>query len=114
MRFCESCDLAMVRDTSSGSVVFRCRCGAEDPGAPEDARIVGADLGAAKTAESHRNLIHLAPLDRVCAQVRRDCPDCGRDYMTLVRVGEAEVVIFRCRCGRQEQGGLVTHDPLPL
>lgn len=105
MRFCPACDRAMARDPSSGRVVFRCLCGVEEAGTPADARVGGGVLGASETTEMYHRLIQTAPFDRTCQLVRRPCPDCKRDYMAQVRVGEAEVIIYRCKCGREERGG---------
>lgn len=104
MRFCQDCGHAMQRETVSGAVEFRCYCGRLEKGAPEDARIASAVLGNAETAEMFRRLIDAAAFDRVNQQMRRWCRDCGRDYMTLVRVGESETVIYKCQCGREESG----------
>jgi predicted RNA-binding Zn-ribbon protein involved in translation (DUF1610 family) len=95
----------MVRDPSSGSVVFSCPCGHEEKGAPEDARIAGGVLGAGETTEMYRRLIQTAPYDRTNLLVRRLCPDCGLDYMVQIRVGDAEVIVYKCKCGYEEGGG---------
>lgn len=102
MRFCKICQRAMVRDTASGAVVFRCACGTEEAGAAEDARVSGAILGSSETTEMYRRLIQSAPFDRTNQLVHRDCPACGLNYMTQVRVGAAEVIVYRCKCGREE------------
>ena len=105
MRFCNNCGRAMIRDPSSGTVVFRCPCGVEEKGAPEDARISGAVLGAGETTEMYRLLIKTAPFDRTNQLVARLCPDCGLDYMTQIRVGDSETIVYKCKCGREEVGG---------
>jgi predicted RNA-binding Zn-ribbon protein involved in translation (DUF1610 family) len=96
----------MVRDPSSGSVVFRCPCGVEEKGDPSDARVSGAVLGAGETTEMYRRLIQTAPYDRTNQLVRRPCPDCGLDYMVQIRVGDAEVIIYKCKCGFEGSGGV--------
>lgn len=83
-------------------MVFRCGCGHEEAGAPEDARVFGEILGASETVELYRRLIQTAPADRTNQLVKRECPECGLDYMTQVRVGAAEIIIFRCKCGYQQ------------
>jgi hypothetical protein len=100
MNICE-CGLAMQRDTSSGVVKFVCYCGKEAKGKPEDARIGGGVLHSGETEEKYRRLIRSAAFDRVNQKVKRDCPgkNCGRDYMTQVRVGPREVVVWVCKCG---------------
>ena len=105
MRFCRACNRAMVRDTSSGAVEFRCACGEVEKGGPEDARVGGGTLGSGETTEMYHNLIRTAPYDRTNQLVRRDCPDCGLDYLTQVRVGASEVIVLRCDCGFEEIGG---------
>ncbi len=99
MRFCDNCGRVMVRDFGSGAVVFRCACGAEQKGTPEDARTAGAVLGASETAAMYGPLIRTAASDRVNLLVPRDCPRCGLDYMTQIRVGDAEVIVYKCKCG---------------
>jgi DNA-directed RNA polymerase subunit M/transcription elongation factor TFIIS len=104
MRFCEDCGRSMRRETATGAVVFRCYCGRAEKGAPEDARLASLVMGSTETTEMFRRLIDSAPHDRVNQQMRRLCRGCGRDYMTLVRVGESETTIYKCQCGREESG----------
>jgi DNA-directed RNA polymerase subunit M/transcription elongation factor TFIIS len=108
MRFCENCGRAMIRDPSSGAVVFRCPCGVEEKGADVDARVSGVVLGAGETTEMYRRLIQTSPHDRTNQLVKRPCPDCGRDYQVQIRVGDAEVIIYKCKCGHEDAGGAPT------
>jgi DNA-directed RNA polymerase subunit M/transcription elongation factor TFIIS len=110
MRFCNVCGRAMVRETETGTVRFRCACGAIQEGSADDARIGGAVLGAAETIERYRRLIQSAAFDRTNQQIRRNCVKCGLDYMTQIRVGVAEIVIYRCKCGHEEMGANVKND----
>ena len=106
MRFCPTCCRAMMRDPSSGSIVFRCHCGVEEKGGAADARVGGAILGAGETTEMYRRLIQTAPLDRTNQLVRRPCPDCGLNYMVQIRVGIAEVIIYKCKCGFESDNSM--------
>jgi DNA-directed RNA polymerase subunit M/transcription elongation factor TFIIS len=112
MHFCPTCQRVMTRDTSTGAVVFQCVCGVATPGRAEDARIGGAVLGAGETTEMYRRLIQTAPFDRTNQLVRRLCTRCGRDYMTQIRVGEAEVIVYKCKCGAEESGGGRESEPV--
>ena len=94
----------MTRDPSSGEVFFRCHCGVSEKGDPSDARVSGAVLGAGETTEMYRRLILTAPYDRTNQLVRRPCEKCGLDYMVQIRVGAAEMVINKCKCGFEEGG----------
>ena len=111
MRFCPKCDLTMRRNTYSGTVVYWCPCGVEETGDPADARIGGAVLGAGQTTLIYSLLIRTASFDRTNQLVKRHCPQCGLDYMTQVRVGDAEVIVYTCKCGHQEGGGLALAPP---
>lgn len=104
MRFCANCGRAMVRDPSSGVVVYRCACGAEEKGAPEDARVAGAVLNASETLDMYAILIRGASLDRTNQLVMQTCADCGLDYKTQIRVGSSEVIIYTCKCGAVSTG----------
>ena len=95
----------MARDSLTGSVVYKCPCGVEEAGGAADARVGGASLGAGETTEMYRRLIQTAPFDRTNQLVRRLCPECGLDYQVQVRVGIAEVIIYKCKCGRESSGG---------
>ncbi len=99
MRFCPNCKRVMNRNPSSGYVVFSCPCGVEEKGEPVDARLNGKVLGAGETSEKYRLLIGTASFDRTNQLVNRDCPACGLDYMTQIRVGNAEIIIYTCKCG---------------
>jgi hypothetical protein len=95
----------MRRNPASGEVVFTCKsCLTEEKGDAADARISGAVHGAAETTEMYRRLIETAPFDRTNLVVRRDCPVCGLDYAVQIRVGDAEVVIYKCKCNYESFG----------
>lgn len=99
MRSCPECNRAMKRDTSSDVVSFKCYCGFVAPGLPEDAQIANNVLNAEGTEEMYKRLIRNAASDPVNQIVKKDCPSCGLDYMTQLRVGENEIVIWVCKCG---------------
>ena len=100
----------MVRDTSSGSVRFSCTtCGESVAGDAYDARVGGAVLGAGETTAMYRRLIRTSPFDRVNQLVSRVCVKCGLDYMTQIRVGESEAIVYTCKCGEVISGEAAFH-----
>lgn len=99
MKFCKVCERVMPREISSGAVVYVCACGAEEKGSEADARIGGQIYGSGETKSMYKYLIDTAPQDRTNQLVRRDCPNCGLDYMVQIRVGSAEVIVYSCKCG---------------
>ena len=108
MRTCPQCNRVMARNTSTGTVNFICFCGIRVEGAPEDARIAGDILHAGETEEMYRRLIKNSPFDRVNQLVSKECPQCGLDYMTQIRVGAREVVVWVCKCGYDSTRGAAT------
>jgi len=89
----------MPREISSGTVVFVCKCGAEEKGSEEDARVSGQIYGAGEIRSMYEYLLRTASKDRTNQLIRRDCPNCGLDYMVQARVGSAEVIVHSCKCG---------------
>jgi hypothetical protein len=75
-------------------------------GSAADARISGEVLGAGETTTMYRGLIRTAAFDRTNQQVMRACVSCGLDYMTQIRVGDAEAIVYKCKCGREESGAV--------
>lgn len=112
-RYCPECERVMERDTSSGAVAFRCYCGVTRAGAPVDALIGEFVLNTGETTQMYRRLIESAAHGRVNKKVMRDCPECGRDYMTQIRVGKNELVIWKCVCGHQSSKYEPPPEPAP-
>ena len=99
MKFCPECGLTMLKDMQTGNIMYKCLCGTEVVGTAYDRRIVGSVLGSSETAELFKTLIASAAFDRTNQLVKRDCSSCGRDYMTQIRVGESELIFYKCKCG---------------
>lgn len=91
----------MFRNTETGAVVFQCFCGVEEEGGGEDALIASDILTSSETAHMYQRLLANAARDRVNQQVSRVCEDCGLDYMTQVRLGVREVIVWTCKCGHR-------------
>jgi DNA-directed RNA polymerase subunit M/transcription elongation factor TFIIS len=107
MQFCKRCQGVMSRDPQGDDIIFKCRfCGEERKGDVWDTCVEGGVIGHEQTGEMYRNLLKHSPFDPVNQRVARLCkaPGCGLDYMTLVRVGLDETVVFRCECGVTEYG----------
>ncbi len=98
MKFCIFCDKALERDTTGGIVKFKCKCTYEIHGTAEDARISGVSAGG-ENIEMYRILVNNAAHDRVNKQIKKTCPECKLDYMTFIRVGSSESIVFKCKCG---------------
>lgn len=103
MKFCDDCRRSMIKKTSGGIVEFVCVCGKVQKGSPEDASIHRDTTAASEALGRYAMLIKNAPFDPTNQRVMKDCP-CGLDYQVQLRLGESEVVITACKCGRTSRG----------
>jgi DNA-directed RNA polymerase subunit M/transcription elongation factor TFIIS len=100
IRYCDTCDKVLDRDTSTGELRFACPvCKQVVAARPEDAHIDGFVHGDGETEAMFEQPIRAAAQDRVTQQVRAECEKCGLDVMGCVRVGESETTVFVCDCG---------------
>ena len=104
MKFCSSCNRAIKKRIVMGAVVFNCVCGNSEESKPEDVLISNITLNYTETTEMYNNLIELAPFDRTTQLIKFDCPNCGRDYVSQIRVGTSEIIVYRCKCGYKKVG----------
>jgi len=99
MKFCSKCNRAIKKKILLGSVIFKCFCGHIEESNPEDVLISNITITNTETPEMYDNLIRLAPFDRTNQLVEKNCPNCGRNYMTQIRIGSVEIIVYSCRCG---------------
>lgn len=98
--FCESCERVLSRDTTSGSIIFTCKCGQKYKPTPKDTLI--------KSSFTQSNgfdmniVLRFATQDRVNYQEDIKCPACNKLYMTLV--GTEAGYWFKCECGKLLNG----------
>jgi hypothetical protein len=87
--------------TTSGSVAFRCTsCNIVIDGKPEDAIIYKRKNDNTETLGRYNNIIENSPFDPVNKRVHKQC-ECGRDYVVQLRLSNAEVIVLKCKCGKE-------------
>jgi len=102
MKFCPSCGRSLDRQVIGDNITFSCpSCGPTVAPDDDDALIYRPTSQKEDASALYQGLIRSAALDRVNAQVMRDCPECGLAYMPLIRVGQEESVIYKCKCGAE-------------
>lgn len=100
----------MALRTSTGDIDWICpSCETVVPGTAEDARVSGEVHGSSDTTAMYDSLLRHSAFDETNQLVARDCA-CGRDYMTQVRVGVNERIIYTCRCGARVIAGAPATD----
>ncbi len=100
MKFCTICGHSLFRNTSTGVVLFKCpSCDTSEKGTEHDIKILTKKIITSETIEMYRTLIDNASFDRTNQLISKVCKKCGLDYMTRIRVGSSESIIYKCKCG---------------
>jgi len=82
--------------------MFVCsKCGERVEGDEYDALIYDEFLGQKETVAVYKSILTTAPHDPATQLVKRTCEKCGRPYMSVMRVGDAERIIYLCKCGNR-------------
>ncbi len=101
MKFCRRCYTLLVVDTASGNLLFVCpRCGSNKNPEPEDTLVYNEDPNSTKTMDQFNTMIRNAPKDPSRYLFDYKCK-CGMPYVTHMRIGENEKVLFICECGEK-------------
>jgi DNA-directed RNA polymerase subunit M/transcription elongation factor TFIIS len=99
MRFCPICESRMIKDTTTGQIIFKCNCSNKMDGKPEDTLMYEEHLEARHSNLKHEVFIENAPYDPAAFIIKEPCLNCSLPYLTSIRVGVQEQVIYVCRCG---------------
>ena len=104
VKFCPVCEKSL--EVSFGTtIIFKCPvCQTVVPSTPEDVRMPTAFHATEENIELWNNIRKNAPFDRVTEKVKKDCPQCKRDYLTMLRLGKNEYVVYACKCGYDSSG----------
>jgi DNA-directed RNA polymerase subunit M/transcription elongation factor TFIIS len=99
MKFCPECQSLMSKTTTpSGNILFHCRCQLVIDGGDDDSLMAEQYLETAESNHKHDVFIENSPYDQAGNIIEIDCPDCGLNFMTMVRIGVRETVMYTCSC----------------
>ena len=100
IKFCPICDSHMKKIINNDRIQFICACGAVLESEPTDALIFkGAFLYRDTIIEDHTTYIEQSAHDAAANFVREDCPQCGLDFLNLMRIGDSQRTVRTCICG---------------
>jgi predicted RNA-binding Zn-ribbon protein involved in translation (DUF1610 family) len=116
MRFCEQCESVMTKNTSaSNDVAFKCPCGRTVLGTDVDTLMAEEYLETAESHQKWETFIANAPHDAAGYIVHKACPQCGLNFMTMLRIGVNETTHYACSCGfhaaLSEYKKMITREP---
>lgn len=99
-KFCPKCEKSMEISTITGKLLFKCPvCAEQIEGDAYDVKMPSAFNPSEESTESWINIINNAPFDRVSQIVGKSCINCPRNYMTQLRLGQNERIVYSCKCG---------------
>nr|BBO54006.1 C122R homolog protein [Abalone asfa-like virus]BCY04554.1 hypothetical protein [Abalone asfa-like virus] len=102
MKVCSSCQSSMERTIYNDTIYFKCHCGNEIQGTVDDLRIAGHSYNySTEIVEKFANLVKFAMFDPINQKIKKDCNNCGLDYMTQLKLGHEEIILYVCKCGNQ-------------
>lgn len=99
-KFCPKCEKSLELSTTTGELIFKCPvCQEQVKGSPYDTLMPANYVTIEENVELWHNIIQNAPFDRVSEKVDIACKKCGRDYLTRLRLGKNESIVYSCKCG---------------
>lgn len=100
MVFCTKCEKSCELSTATGELIFKCPiCQTQVKASDYDVMMSSNYSAVEETVDLWDNIIRNAPFDRVSEKVAKTCKKCNRDYMTRLRLGKSEIIVYSCKCG---------------
>ncbi len=100
MNFCEQCQTCLDKEIlKTGVIMFTCSCGVTKLGTNNDTLILEEFPEMADMTQKYDAFIESSAHDPAGYIIKVDCPECHVDFMTLIRVGANETVMYTCTCG---------------
>ena len=101
MKFCDECSSILTPNTSTGNLVFRCRCGKLFNSTPEDTLRFEEYMESSESKEKFQTFIDNSAFDPAGMKVNKTCKNCYMPYLTMIYVGNSETPLYTCVCGKK-------------
>jgi DNA-directed RNA polymerase subunit M/transcription elongation factor TFIIS len=100
MKFCPLCSSVMTKTaTPTGTIIFHCRCQNTIDGGPDDTLMAEGFLETAESNLKHEVFREQSPFDPAANIILKDCPQCGLNFLAVIRIGNRETSEYSCSCG---------------
>lgn len=100
MKFCVECGSRTQANTATGELSFDCiQCQKRYNATPQDTLMVEEFIKTEAENLKYQVFIENSPYDVTNKKILKQCPKCKIDFMTLIRIGEQEKVMYTCTCG---------------
>jgi hypothetical protein len=99
IKFCVKCGALMDKLLVGNKVEFKCVCQNVVLGAPEDTLLAEETVDNLESYKKHDAFIENSPHDAARCIVMKNCPTCNLNFLTMIRIGTDETVVYVCKCG---------------
>lgn len=98
-KFCPECESYMHKSTATGTIIYKCRCQFTMQGNEYDTLMDEQIYGAAESNIKYIDFINNSAHDPAGNRINKPCPSCKVPFITTIRLGSTEMVMFLCDCG---------------
>ena len=101
VKFCELCGTVLRPKTDLGSLKFRC-ISCENIYESDESDTLMATGHIEDTTHldlKYEVFVENSPHDPTNKLISKECPNCKKNYMTMIRIGVDEKILYTCDCG---------------
>ena len=97
MKYCTVCQAVLQKNTTTGSIIFKCICGSEYKKDPTDTLMAEEILITEQSSSKFSDFMSNAAFDKSGYKISKMCHECKLDYLTMIIINNS--TIYTCTCG---------------
>ena len=100
MRFCDVCESRLDDVTTAVELYYQCtKCKKTFSACDDDSLRFSQSFGKKESSVLHNALLKNAAFDNANPRVFKECPQCKKQIVSYVVVGQEMKYIYTCTCG---------------
>ena len=100
MKFCIECSSILIPSVKTGELTFHCKCGKIYTSDANDTLRFEEYMESSESKEKYQTFIDNSAFDPAGYKINKLCDECKMPYLTLIRVGKDEKLMYTCTCGK--------------
>src|SRR3989304_9788735 len=96
MKFCIECSSILIPSVKTGELTFHCKCGKIYTSDDNDTLRFEEYMESSESKEKYQTFIDNSAFDPVGYKINKLCDECKMPYLTLIRVGKDEQLVYNC------------------
>lgn len=102
MRFCQVCESRLEDVTTATELYYQCtKCKKRFPPTAEDTLRFSQSFNRKESTMQYDMLLKSAAFDNVNPKEYKECPNCKRQIVSYVVLGQNMKFVYTCVCGNQ-------------